>query len=62
MVPLSTDINGGMATDRAEATHVQLTTGDVEAFRRTADLLFGSLFPAVGSVEVLPLPWDLKRS
>jgi glutamate racemase len=45
----------GMATDRTAATHVQLTTGDVDGFRRTSDLLFGSLFPSVESVEVLPL-------
>ncbi|MFN8621605.1 MAG: glutamate racemase [Chloroflexota bacterium] len=46
----------GMATDRdAEATHVQLTTGDVEAFHRTASLLFGSLFPAVEPVRVAAL-------
>lgn len=47
----------GMATDRTEATHIQLTTGDVSAFRRTADLLFGSLFPSIESVEILPLVW-----
>jgi len=45
----------GMATDGTEAAHVQLTTGDVDAFRRTADLLFGTLFPAIESVQVLPL-------
>jgi len=45
----------GMATDGHDATHVQLTTGDVAAFRRTADLLFGTLFPSIESVEILPL-------
>jgi glutamate racemase len=45
----------GMATDRPAATHVQLTTGDVGAFRGTAELLFGSLFPSVQPVEVVPL-------
>ena len=45
-----------MATDAIDATHVQLTTGDVTAFRRTADLLFGELFPSVGPVEIRELP------
>lgn len=31
----------------SQATHIQYTTGDVGAFRRTAERLFGSLFPAV---------------
>ncbi|CAN5599392.1 glutamate racemase [soil metagenome] len=33
-------------------THRQFTTGDVDAFRRTAERLFGSLFPAVDQIEV----------
>jgi glutamate racemase len=45
----------GMATDVTGPTHLQLTTGDVGAFRRIADRLFGTLFPAVGSVAVAPL-------
>ena len=32
--------------------HVQLTTGDVEAFRVVAERIFGEAFPDVGSVEV----------
>jgi glutamate racemase len=46
----------GMATDPADPVHVQLTTGDVSAFRRTAQLLFGELFPSVEPVEVRPIP------
>jgi glutamate racemase len=33
-------------------THVQLTTGDVEAFRVVAERIFGEAFPDIGSVEV----------
>jgi glutamate racemase len=36
----------------ADATHVQLTTGDVDAFRAAAERIFGEAFPDVGSVEV----------
>ena len=32
--------------------HVQLTTGDVDAFRVVAERIFGEAFPDVGSVEV----------
>jgi glutamate racemase len=46
---------GGMATDRSEGKHRQLTTGDVAGFEGTARRLFGSLFPSVGAVEVAPL-------
>jgi glutamate racemase len=35
-----------------EAAHLQLTTGDVPAFRRIAERLFGDLFPAVERVAV----------
>ena len=38
--------------DRGEPTHVQLTTGDVDAFRAVAERIFGEAFPDVGSVEV----------
>jgi glutamate racemase len=38
----------------AEATHVQLTTGDVDAFRVVAERIFGEAFPDVVSVEVGP--------
>jgi glutamate racemase len=34
------------------ATHQQLTTGDVTAFRPIAERLFGSLFPSVEAVEL----------
>ncbi|CAN5769823.1 glutamate racemase [soil metagenome] len=38
----------GLAARRSEAPrHVQYTTGDVPAFRRMTDRLFGPLFPAV---------------
>jgi glutamate racemase len=46
----------GMATDGAAPHHLQLTTGDVSAFRRTAQLLFGELFPSVEPVKVRPIP------
>jgi len=36
----------------ADATHLQLTTGDVEAFRRLAGRLFGSAFPDVTGIEL----------
>jgi glutamate racemase len=38
----------------APATHVQLTTGDVTAFRALAGRLFGSAFPDVAPVELVP--------
>ena len=41
------EINGLVAPPQATPSHVQLTTGDVAAFRRTAERLFGSLFPTV---------------
>jgi glutamate racemase len=40
------------ALDRHQGRHLLLTTGDVEAFRRTALLLFGEAF---GTVEALDL-------
>ena len=46
----------GMATAAASPSHLQLTTGDVGAFRRTAQLLFGELFPSVEPVTVRPIP------
>ncbi len=46
----------GMAAEPGRAAHLQLTTGDVEAFRRTAGLLFGDLFPSVAGVDVTPQP------
>ena len=41
------EINGLSAPGDAAPVHVQLTTGDVAAFRKTAERLFGSLFPSV---------------
>jgi glutamate racemase len=41
----------GAPVDQVPA-HSLFTTGDVEAFRRTATLLFGDLVPAVGSVQL----------
>jgi glutamate racemase len=34
------------------ATHVQLTTGDVDAFRSTAERMFGEAFPDVMGIEL----------
>jgi glutamate racemase len=44
-------INGLEAPGRA-ATHVQLTTGDVAAFRGIAERMFGEAFPDVAGVEL----------
>jgi glutamate racemase len=41
------EVEGLTAPAGSQPTHVQYTTGDVGAFRRTAERLFGSLFPAV---------------
>ena len=38
----------------ANPSHVQLTTGDVHAFRAVAERIFGEVFPEVASVEVAP--------
>jgi glutamate racemase len=48
---------GAIGHDRANATaiepsHLQLTTGDVEAFRSVAERIFGEVFPDVASVDV----------
>ena len=40
----------------AAPTHIQLTTGDVDAFRAVAERIFGEAFPDVGSVEVRAVP------
>ncbi len=45
-------INDLLAPAGAEPSHVQLTTGDVDRFRTTADLLFGPEFTAVEGVAV----------
>jgi glutamate racemase len=36
--------------------HVQLTTGDVDAFRTVAERIFGEAFPDVASIEVAAVP------
>lgn len=46
------EVHGLAAPAGNPASHVQLTTGDVVAFRRIAGRLFGDLFPAVESVAL----------
>jgi glutamate racemase len=41
------EVEGLLAPSGARASHTQLTTGDIDAFRRTAEQLFGGLFPRV---------------
>ncbi len=45
----------GLGSDAVSPRHLQLTTGDVVAFRRTAGLLFGDLFPSVEPVVITPV-------
>jgi len=46
-------INGLEASPEGRpATHVQLTTGDVDAFRSIAERMFGEAFPDVAGVEL----------
>ena len=45
-------INGLEAADRADATHLQLTTGDAGSFHALAGRLFGAAFPTVEQVEL----------
>jgi glutamate racemase len=40
------------AAETPGPTHVQLTTGDVDAFRVVAERIFGESFPDVGAVDV----------
>jgi glutamate racemase len=50
-------INGLEAPGAADGvSHVQLTTGDVDAFRVVAERIFGEAFPDVASVEVSAVP------
>ena len=49
-------INGLEAPAGARATHVQLTTGDVAAFRSIAERMFGEAFPDVAGVELEGTP------
>jgi glutamate racemase len=44
------DVNGLAAPDGNDPQHQQLTTGNVDAFRRTAERLFGDVFPSVAAV------------
>jgi len=46
------DVQALHAPDGATAEHVQLTTGDVTAFRHIAERLFGYMFPTVEPVAV----------
>jgi len=46
------DVHGMLAPHGAPASHRQRTTGDVTAFRRTAERLFGSMFPAVEPLDL----------
>jgi glutamate racemase len=46
------EVNGLAAPAGATATHLQLTTGDAAVFQRTAERLFGVLFPTVERVVV----------
>ena len=43
---------GGAAGAGQGPTHIQLTTGDVDAFRAIAERMFGDSFPDVSGVEV----------
>jgi len=47
------EVNGLSARRSDAPRHVQYTTGDVAAFRRTTDRLFGPLFPAVEPVALV---------
>jgi glutamate racemase len=46
------EIHGLAAPTGNQAYHRQLTTGDVEAFRRISDRLFDGLFPTVERIAV----------
>jgi glutamate racemase len=46
------EVNGLNAPRGQESTHLQLTTGEVATFRRTAERLFGELFPSVAPVTI----------
>jgi hypothetical protein len=37
-------------------THLQLTTGDIDAFRSIAERMFGEAFPDVAGVELQGSP------
>jgi len=42
----------GLEAPAGNASHLQLTTGDVDAFRRIAERMFGEAFPDVAGVEI----------
>ena len=42
----------GLEAPAGAATHLQLTTGDVDAFRSIAERMFGEAFPDVAGVEL----------
>jgi glutamate racemase len=44
---------GTDGTAATEPTHLQLTTGDVDAFRAVAERIFGEAFPDIESVDVV---------
>jgi glutamate racemase len=46
------EVHGMTAPEGTTVTHVQLTTGDVPSFHRTAERLFGTLFPSVEAVTL----------
>jgi glutamate racemase len=46
------EVHGLAAPAGNDAAHVQLTTGDVAAFRRVAERLFGDMFPVIEAVAV----------
>ena len=45
-------INGLETAPGATASHLQLTTGDVDAFRSIAERMFGESFPDVAAIEL----------
>jgi glutamate racemase len=50
------EVHGLAAPPDQRAYHLQLTTGDVDAFRRISDRLFDDLFPDVERVELAGAP------
>lgn len=46
----------GLEAPEGRATHAQLTTGDIGAFRAIAERMFGEAFPDVAAVELAGAP------
>jgi glutamate racemase len=46
----------GLEAPSGAAAHVQLTTGDVTAFRRIAERMFGDAFPDVAAIDLALVP------